>query len=391
MSKKWTRRSALGLIGSGAGLLTWGTGGFTEVQGSRDVFLDADNDSDALLGLDGTSVSGVDGKRVSLTTLTNRFDEDITNVTVTLDTLDPPLTIVQTPSKLPANGGTGDITAELDCGGSTGQENVDITITATGPSQSVELQRQFTIDCVEPRVSYWDFEQITSPEDGSGTSVPDVWDSGSLPVNDGQRSPEFLGYAFNPIRRVYGYRPSVRQDQTRGSHLDFSQDSDPVSIPDDPSLDLTGEFSLSVWVYLPSSQTGISRLFSKWDPGSAGYQLWIDSNSLGNQADQLAIETQDDYEFTGTSLATGTWTHLVWSHGSSNDTVYVDGSVVYDQPALADPAPSDPSLLLGNGPDGPYGYDGYMDDAKVYDKALTTSEVENLYETSKGGDGGSII
>ncbi|NHX39575.1 MULTISPECIES: LamG domain-containing protein [Haloarcula] len=381
MSKKWTRRSALGLIGSGAGLLTWGTGGFTEVQGSRDVFLDADNDSDALLGLDGTSVSGVDGKRVSLTTLTNRFDEDITNVTVTLDTLDPPLTIVQTPSKLPANGGTGDITAELDCGGSTGQENVDITITATGPNQSVELQRQFTIDCVEPRVSYWDFEQINR------TTVPDVWDSGTLPVNNGQRS----SFSFSFSESTF-YRPSVRQDQTRGSHLDFSQTSDPVEIPDDPSLDPTGEFSLSVWAYLSSSQTGLSRLFSKWNGGSAGYQFFIASGEILNEAqsDELAIETQDDFVLTGMTLATKTWTHLVWSHGSSNDTVYVNGSKVYDQPALDDPAPSDSSLLLGNGPDGPWSYDGYMDEPKVYDIALTDSQVQNLYDTSEGGDGGSL-
>ena len=55
MSKKWTRRSALGLIGSGAGLLTWGTGGFTDVTVDRQVNIDttADDSSsdDPLLGI----------------------------------------------------------------------------------------------------------------------------------------------------------------------------------------------------------------------------------------------------------------------------------------------------------------------------------------------------
>jgi len=371
VTKKWTRRGALALLATGAGITAVDSTGFTTVVTSRGSNIDEANDSNALLGLGGTSASGIDGQVVSLTTLTNRFDEAITNITVTVDAVDSPLTNVQTPSQLSANGGNGDITAELDCGGSTGQENVDITITATGPSQSVELQRQFTIDCVEPRVSYWDFEQI------NGTTVPDVWDSGTLPVNDGARSSTWWS----------GYRPTVVQSRSRGSVLYFGQGSDPVSVPDDPSLDLTGEFSLSVWVYLPSSETGLSRLFSKWNPG---YQFWIDSNALGNQADQLVIETQDDYVLTGTSLTTGTWTHLVWSHGSSNDTVYVDGTAVYDQPALADPAPSDAPLLLGNGPDGNFGYDGYMDEPKVYDIALTDSLVQNLYDTSTDGDGGSL-
>jgi len=73
MSKKWTRRSALALIGSGAGLLTWGTGGFTDVTADRQVNIDKTEDSSdgPLLGVSGKSSIGGPGETVSLIELKN--------------------------------------------------------------------------------------------------------------------------------------------------------------------------------------------------------------------------------------------------------------------------------------------------------------------------------
>ena len=77
--KKWTRRAAVGFIGTGAGLLAVETAGFTQIDGVRDVNLDTEADPDGLvgfspMGVDGT-VAGCPGARVGLFDLTNNLDD----------------------------------------------------------------------------------------------------------------------------------------------------------------------------------------------------------------------------------------------------------------------------------------------------------------------------
>lgn len=87
MSKKWTRRGALGLIAGGTGLLAYGSGGFTQIEAERDAsaaFVEDDEAALRIVGDDGDQ--GGEGERVlrggspfeSGFTLefTNQFDED---------------------------------------------------------------------------------------------------------------------------------------------------------------------------------------------------------------------------------------------------------------------------------------------------------------------------
>lgn len=57
MTRKWTRRSALALIGGGASLTLLGSSGFTTLEGERVSNLDAVDDSAALLGVGGTDAT----------------------------------------------------------------------------------------------------------------------------------------------------------------------------------------------------------------------------------------------------------------------------------------------------------------------------------------------
>ena len=79
--KKWTRRAAIGFIGAGTGLFATDTAGFTQIEGTRSVSLDKEDDPNGLVGFgpdDGSdiAVSGQDGDRVELFDLTNNFEND---------------------------------------------------------------------------------------------------------------------------------------------------------------------------------------------------------------------------------------------------------------------------------------------------------------------------
>jgi len=167
MSKKWTRRSALALIGSGAGLLTWGTGGFTDVTADRQVNIEtADNNEnrEPLLGITTHDYEYDEDDQVvfetetpPLVTLTNntgsqdgagsQFDE--INVAVQDNDLDFNVQIVSEPDSLGV-GKSGKVTAKVtELGSECTRENVDvdlkITASATAPNSAPEIIASRTV------------------------------------------------------------------------------------------------------------------------------------------------------------------------------------------------------------------------------------------------------
>ncbi|AUG46198.1 hypothetical protein BVU17_01195 [Haloarcula taiwanensis] len=377
MSKKWTRRSALAFIASGAGLLAADTSGVTTIDAERSSNLGTASDSDALLGVDIDPVSGMDGQQVILATLTNNFDQQLTSVSASPGPA-PPFETVQTPNRL-LPGESGDVTTTLSCD-SEGTTTVALDITATGPDRRVELSRSLSVECRDPRVSWWRFEDV------SRTVVPDSWAAG----NDGER-------AFRPGRGSdFLFEPDLVTSQLgRGEVLNFDGD-DAVTVPDDETLDLTDDFSLSAWVF-PRTQGGLTRLFSKWNSRNENsYQFGFGGGWQGSDDRELLIETTDEYKLTGVSLTENQWAHVVWTHGSQ-DKVYVNGTQKGQTFSLPDAQASTQPLRIGTGinPGGNaiYGFNGAMDEPKIYDAALTADQVSTLYSSSTasaGGGGGDI-
>ena len=153
MSKKWTRRSALGLIGSGAGLLTWGTGAFTEVQGGRDVSIGNQPDPNGLAGFHGGTVSGSPGDQVDLFELSNNFgggSMSVDSITITSASggLTPgDINNVTPPSSPIGSTGTSTVTGKLDAGagGSSGQVTFKIEVSQNDVSTTLDRTVNVTV------------------------------------------------------------------------------------------------------------------------------------------------------------------------------------------------------------------------------------------------------
>lgn len=415
MSKKWTRRSALALIGSGAGLLTWGTGGFTDVTADRQVNIDTTEDSSdgPLFGIKSLADSGGPGQRVSLITFQNNLDEEVgvnlNAATVDSDDTTEVADLFKGEGTVPANyfdtpdsvgpGKQGTIEATLDLLpdvsiGSNREYDLPLDFTASTANQKVALERVSTVTYEDPRVSYWDFEQI----DSGSSSVPDSWGS-------------------NGASRPSNYWPSLRSSAQRGRVLYFngnkySRNSNGninrgsvVKTSNSSKLDFIkgDEFSLSVWIGPYSIPNLYSRLFSKWDSSiERGYQFFLgETDKRFDNKFEIGIETgqkggKQTVVKTGATVSQSRWNHVVWTHSSSEssgDKVYVNGVKQYEGD-LEDPFGSNEPLRLGNGinADGNLGFpfNGVIDEPKVYDTALTDQWVANLYNTGTNGDGGSI-
>jgi len=162
---RWTRRSALGLMAAGGGLVGLNTFGFTQSEGFRGTVLNLSDDEDALLGL-------LVGQ--SSLSILNNFEDDIEveveipgDVTIVGEgeNLKFPVTLdgVETENDDKEIVSTLDLVFELDST-NDGPKERDFTVTATGFGGSIS--RTFDIEVVQP-------DEIEDDPDPDGEADPD--------------------------------------------------------------------------------------------------------------------------------------------------------------------------------------------------------------------------
>ena len=164
----------------------------------------------------------------------------------------------------------------------------------------------------------------------------------------------------------------------------FDGVDDYIDIPDTDILDLSTEWTLSAWIKRDAigTQDGIIEKYD-WSPGKGGYVLRIDK--ITNVLSASAIDgTSSSYCKGTTPLAIDTWYHITATFDANTDELicYVNG--FHEQiNTNATVTPSniiDASLKIGaRGSDAIEKIDGNIADVRVYDRALSASEVQSLY------------
>ena len=80
--------------------------------------------------------------------------------------------------------------------------------------------------------------------------------------------------------------------------------------------------------------------------------------------------------------STNTWQHLVLVLNSDELTAYIDGSAVETDTSNSGPSPNaGGAVRCGYSVASDRYLDGQVDDPRVYDKGLSSTEVSNLYNT----------
>lgn len=157
----------------------------------------------------------------------------------------------------------------------------------------------------------------------------------------------------------------------RGNALNFNGSSDQVT---GPSITVGTSMTISGWVRKTSS-TGQKSFFSNRSTGSvyvglSGTQVFLYDNN-GSPASILSPSG---------SVQIGQWQHVAVSSDGSTITMYVNGLQVYQTSQTRSASTGnfgigwDPSIATEF-------WDGAIDEVRVYSRALSPSEVQNLYTT----------
>jgi len=242
-------------------------------------------------------------------------------------------------------------------------------------------------------LAYYDFEEAGTP--GLANKVPGAIDfDGSRfgsPTWNTSANPSGPGFAGNAAFNG-GDGLSDRSTLLAGNALNLvDARGDAMVVPLD-STQLGGDFTISVWHSLtPGASNNSDRYFvfeaqNNFDVswGTPSQTTTTGPRSSYNYKAYVAGSSTVNME---TTLLTGTWNHTAHVFSSSSGVttleLYVNGQFVSSHTATAPEADMDfTSIYIGrhrSGVGGDRDWDGLLDEVAIWNRALTVSEINDVF------------
>jgi hypothetical protein len=189
------------------------------------------------------------------------------------------------------------------------------------------------------------------------------------------------------------------QASPKTSHLLFGG-ADYVQVADSDALDLSGgAFTISAWIrpdgWGQNSQGRIAD-HGGGSSGSAGWSLQVENKSSRGYPQALRLQINNDSSFDGQSnagvLTLGVWQHVAVTYSSGTLRFYVDGVEQGVRTGVPVPvARSAPLRLGGRATDDQRGFEGAIDEVRVWDRALGVAELQaGMGVELTGGEAGLV-
>jgi hypothetical protein len=217
-------------------------------------------------------------------------------------------------------------------------------------------------------VGYWKFDE------GYGTGAAGAHNSGSAGTTlDGTLSGATV--------------PSWTNSGKFGKALSFNGTSAYVAMPSDAAaLKITGDLTLSAWINL-SNVSSTHDIICKYTGTAATSAYCLSTNTSGNLVMSVVNATGPAIvTTTGTKvLATSTWYHVVGVFSSASSVkLYVNGLLDTTNTTSIPTTLQNPTTVLDIGAEnaGSNLFTGSIDEAKIYNFALTADEVKMEYNRS---------
>ena len=176
-----------------------------------------------------------------------------------------------------------------------------------------------------------------------------------------------------------------------GQGFNFDGTNDYVNIGNPASLQITGSLTLSAWVYLNDYSQTTNRILTKF-PATAGqrsYEMSLDNDNSPNYNNLSILVSSNGttliYAYDENPFPLTAWTLATVVYDASAQTlaIYKNGALIPSTLSGVVPA----SIFNGTGNVvigqrsgiGSTYFDGKIDDARVYNRALSANEIAQLY------------
>lgn len=164
-----------------------------------------------------------------------------------------------------------------------------------------------------------------------------------------------------------------------GQALSFDGLDDYVNMGDNPSLRINGPYTVEAWVY--SNQNNLGQIVSKSRLHDLrNYELlWLDE---GNGGPKIKFEFSINgvtYWTYSQLLKYKEWYYVAGVYDGAYMKLYVNGNQVAITPASGMVDVNTEPLTVGRRSDGIRFFNGIIDEVRIYNRALTTSEIQTNY------------
>lgn len=175
--------------------------------------------------------------------------------------------------------------------------------------------------------------------------------------------------------------------KTGGDALDFDGTDDYVD-SDTGVIPLNQSFTVTAWVRHSSYNTtdGVGTVLSQWNSNLNFLWRHNESNSVHEFFIRQSDGSNAKAEIADSIISTGSWFHYGWVGDASGgqNIVYLDAaqesSVGWDGTT---PTSSGDYLVGSRDDSGNQVADAFIDDMRVYDRALSQSEIQTIYDNTK--------
>ena len=198
-------------------------------------------------------------------------------------------------------------------------------------------------------------------EEGAGKKIVDSSENGN--AGDIEGSPGWVNGKF-------------------GKSLDFDGAADHVIIPDSDSLELA-ELTLAAWIYL-RNYTEDARIITQEVDGApySTYSIMMSGDGYTKLEFRIALDNTRKRIPTNADIPLNEWVHVAATYDSSKAVVYIDGEIDKEEAHSGTLLATDNPVYLGGSQFwDPRFFDGLMDDAVIFNVALSQEDVQDLMTT----------
>ncbi len=178
--------------------------------------------------------------------------------------------------------------------------------------------------------------------------------------------------------------------------LDFDGADDWLRIPRAQHLEPTDELTIETWVRMDSSGSSNSRIVRSTAPFASGYILSV--RQSGSPKLELRIDSATDggcraTDPTPLSTYFGQWIHIAGVYSASKNLcqIYVNGQLKDSKPAVGALRYSDSDLYFGNSSDGNEGFDGQIDEVRIWEVARTHESINQFMHKNIDGAAKGLV
>jgi hypothetical protein len=164
----------------------------------------------------------------------------------------------------------------------------------------------------------------------------------------------------------------------------FNGDAGEIDFGDDTDFEFANNFTVSLWVKYTTSAS--QAFISKWTGLGSQSQWWIGELSSKLQGGIYTTDGGADLLDSGENFNDDEWHHIVMIRDNTTGILYVDAVEEATTTTGANAVGSNTAeMIIGNYDTGAWNYTGNVDEVLIFTRALTITEVRELYHKTLGG------